>query len=52
MSLEKWLDAKERQQIADEKARQKLAEVAKPKKPGFLSRLVDRAHQPLKKRAG
>jgi hypothetical protein len=52
MSLEKWLDAKERQQIADEKARQKLAEPPKVKKPGFLSRLMDRAHQPLKKKAG
>jgi hypothetical protein len=49
MSLEKWLDSKERQKLADEKARQKAAEPPKVKKPGLLSRLVDRGHQPLKK---
>ncbi len=45
MTLEKWLDAKHRQaQAAAPKAE-------KPKrKPGLLSRLLDRAHEPLKKR--
>lgn len=44
MTLEKWLDGKA-----------KLAEAAAPKpekparKPGLLSRLLDRAHKPLKK---
>ena len=45
MSLDKWLNQK-----------QKQAEVAAPKpakpprKPGLLSRLLDRAHEPLKKK--
>lgn len=49
MSLEKWLASKERQQQAEERAKQKAAaEAAKPvKKPGLLSRLLERAHKPL-----
>lgn len=49
MSLEKWLAAKERQQQAEERAKQKaVAEAAKPvKKRGLLSRLLERAHKPL-----
>ena len=49
MSLEKWLAAKERQQQAEERAKQKaVAEAAKPvKKQGLLSRLLERAHKPL-----
>lgn len=46
MSLERWLDSKERR--AAEQAR--VAEPPKPaaaRKPGFLSRLIDRAHKPL-----
>jgi hypothetical protein len=42
MSLDKWLASKERQQ---------QAAVKKPtvvKKPGLLSRLIDRAHRPIK----
>lgn len=44
MSLEKWLAAKEkdaaRKTILPEKAE-------KAKKPGLISRLLDRAHKPL-----
>src|SRR6185312_3266610 len=48
MSLEKWLASKQRQQEADEKARKKVAEAAKPAKPpGFFSRLLERAQRPL-----
>jgi hypothetical protein len=45
MSLDKWLDAKQRQAV--EEAR--VAKEAPPRKPGLFSRLLDRAHQPLKK---
>ena len=49
VSLEKWLDMKERDRAAEAKAREKEAAkaVAPPKKPGFLSRLIERAHKPL-----
>ncbi|MDR3535064.1 MAG: hypothetical protein P4L71_01065 [Acetobacteraceae bacterium] len=48
MSLEKWLDSKQRQQAIEAKARQKAAEAAKPAKPpGFFSRLLERAQKPL-----
>ena len=49
MSLEKWLESKQRQQEAEARARQKAeAQQAKPaKKPGFFSRLIERAHRPL-----
>jgi hypothetical protein len=48
MSLDKWLDSKQRQQLAEEREKQKAAEAAKPpKKPGLISRLLDRAHKPL-----
>ncbi len=48
MSLDKWLDSKQRQLAAEAREKQKAAEAAKPpKKPGFLSRLLDRAHKPL-----
>ena len=48
MSLEKWLDSKERQQQAETRAREKAPEAAKPpRKPGFFSRLLDRARKPL-----
>ncbi len=45
MSLEKWLDQKTKQaQVA-------TPQTAKPaRKPGLISRLLDRAHQPLKKK--
>ena len=41
MSLDKWLASKEKQQAEG-------ARVDKVKKPGLLSRLLDRAHQPIK----
>lgn len=48
MSLEKWLEAKQRQQEAEARAREKAAAAAKPaKKPGFFSRLLERAQKPL-----
>ena len=40
--------SKQRQQEAETRAKAKAAETAKPaKKPGLLSRLLDRAHKPL-----
>jgi len=48
MSLERWLEAKEKQQRAEESARLQTAKAAKPPKPpGFWSRLLDKAHKPL-----
>lgn len=46
MSLDKWLDAKQRQAAAEAKAA--LPTPPKPdKKPGFFSRLLERAQRPL-----
>lgn len=45
MSLDKWLAAKQREQVAEARERQKAAKPAK--KPGLISRLLDRAHKPL-----
>jgi hypothetical protein len=43
MSLEKWLDAKQKQ------AQAALPKVLKPeRKPGLFSRLIERANKPLK----
>jgi hypothetical protein len=49
MSLDKWLTSKQRQQEAEARAREKAAEPTKApkKKPGLLSRLLERAHKPL-----
>ena len=48
MSLDKWLASKQRAQEAEAREREKAAEPPKPpKKPGVLSRLIDRAHKPL-----
>ena len=48
MSLEKWLDGKRREQEAEERARLKVVEAAKPpKKPGLFARLIERAQRPL-----
>ena len=44
MSLDKWLAQKERERTA---AAAPVAPPAPPKKPGFLSRLIDKAHKPL-----
>jgi hypothetical protein len=49
LSLDKWLAAKERDRLAEEKAKARAIEAAKPAKPpGFFRRLLDRAHKPLK----
>ena len=40
MSLEKWMQAKARQQVAEQKP-------AAPKPPGLIGRWLDRAHRPL-----
>jgi len=48
MSLEKWLDTKKREQEAEARARAKAEAPAAQKAPGLLSRLIDRAHRPLK----
>ena len=49
MSLDKWLAAKERDRLAEEKARARAAEPPKPvKPPGFLARMLERARKPLK----
>lgn len=45
MSLDKWLGQKQKQAVA---AAPKSAET--PRKKGLLSRLLDRAHEPLKKK--
>ena len=45
ISLDKWLDQKQKQAQAAAPAPGKPA-----RKPGLLSRLLDRAHQPLKKK--
>ena len=48
MSLEKWLEAKQRQQQAEARAKEKTTTSAKPsKKPGFLARLLERAQKPF-----
>jgi len=49
MSLDKWLANKEREREAEIRAREKeAAEAVKPaKKPGFFSRLLERAEKPL-----
>jgi hypothetical protein len=48
MSLEKWLASKQRQQEAETRAREKATQPTKAaKKPGFFSRLLERAHKPL-----
>ena len=50
MSLDKWLAGKERDAAevarAEERAR-KAADVKPAKPPGFLKRLLERAHKPL-----
>jgi hypothetical protein len=48
MSLEKWLDAKQRQQQSDVRAKDKPGAAGKAaKKPGFFARLLERAQKPL-----
>jgi hypothetical protein len=48
LSLDKWLAAKERDRLAEEKAKAKAVDQTKTAKPpGLLKRLLDRAHKPL-----
>jgi hypothetical protein len=50
MSLEKWLALKDREAAEAARAQAKAkkeAEVKATKKPGFFSRLIDKAHKPL-----
>ncbi len=47
MSLDRWLDSKQRHLEAEAKARQKTAELPKEKKNNLLSRLLERAQKPL-----
>jgi hypothetical protein len=50
VSLEKWLAMKDKEAAAEARARAKAAEKqAPPKPPGFWRRLLDRAHQPIRK---
>ena len=50
MSLDRWIETKQRQEEADAKARAR-AEPRPARPPGLLSRLIDRAHRPLGKPA-
>jgi hypothetical protein len=49
MSLDKWLTEKQRQAEAAARAEARAAEADKKatKKPGFFTRLLDKAHKPL-----
>lgn len=47
MSLEKWLDVKEKDRQAELRAERKAEEVKPVKKPGLIGRLLERAHRPL-----
>jgi hypothetical protein len=50
MSLEKWLEEKDKRARSEaaEAAREVVAEKKAPERKGWFSRLLDRAHQPLK----
>lgn len=48
VSLEKWLQMKEREQQEAERARRDAATPPPPpRKPGLIARLIERAHKPL-----
>jgi len=48
MSLDKWIATKERERVAEEKAREEAAKPPPPKKkPGFFARLIEKAQKPL-----
>lgn len=48
ISLDKWLARKDRERVAEIRAQTDSARPPPPpKKPGLLSRLLDRAHKPL-----
>jgi hypothetical protein len=48
MSLDKWMNQKERERAEEVRARAEAAKPpAPPKRPGFFSRLLDKAHKPI-----
>jgi hypothetical protein len=48
MSLEKWLSLKDKEAEAAAREAEKAAKKATPPKPpGFLKRLIDKAHKPI-----
>jgi hypothetical protein len=47
VSLDKWLQMKQREKQQAERARTQAAAAAPPRKPGFFARLIERAHKPL-----
>ncbi|CAH2604379.1 conserved protein of unknown function [Rhodovastum atsumiense] len=48
MSLDKWLSVKDREKQDEARSRAQSAKAADAeKKPGFFSRLIERAHKPL-----
>lgn len=47
MTLDRWLEQKRRAEAAEAEARARAAKPATPKKPGLISRLIERAHKPL-----
>jgi hypothetical protein len=48
MSLDKWLARKDRERKDEARAQNEAAKpVPAPRKPGLISRLLDRAHKPL-----
>jgi hypothetical protein len=48
MSLDKWIALKDREREQEAREKEKATKAAEPpKKPGILSRLLDRAHKPL-----
>jgi hypothetical protein len=48
LSLDKWLELKDREKRDEARLREQAARAAAPpKKPGFFSRLIERAHKPL-----
>lgn len=49
MSVDRWLASKQKAQESEAREKAKATEPPKPvKPPGLLSRLLDRAHKPLR----
>jgi len=48
VSMEKWMSQKQRDRQQEARAREEAVKPPPPpKKPGFFSRLLDKAHKPL-----
>ncbi len=47
LTLDRWLEQKRRAEAADAAAQARAAKPATPRKPGFIARLIERAHKPL-----